>query len=102
MTTTRHQMAEIIWNTSRRDEGTISATGANHVADALIAEGFGVRTRSMESVDIDVLGGVLHEAMCFMHANAYPCECNAENYRVAARAAVRRGFRQIQKEATDG
>lgn len=30
-------LAEAIWNASRADEGTISATGANHVAAALLA-----------------------------------------------------------------
>ncbi len=29
-------LAKIIWNTSRADEGTISATGANKVATALL------------------------------------------------------------------
>ena len=33
----RHEVAEVIWTTSRADESTISATGANHVADALLA-----------------------------------------------------------------
>lgn len=31
------EIAQTIWHTSRNDEGTISATGANIVADALIA-----------------------------------------------------------------
>ncbi len=31
------EMAALIWETSRRDEGTISATGAKHVAQALRA-----------------------------------------------------------------
>lgn len=35
-------MAKVIWDTSRFDEGTISATGANNVARALIAAGYGV------------------------------------------------------------
>lgn len=29
------KLAETIWNASRADEGTISATGANHVAKAV-------------------------------------------------------------------
>ncbi|MDQ7877334.1 hypothetical protein Q9R08_05020 [Microbacterium sp. QXD-8] len=36
----RDSMARIIWETSRADEGTISATGANIVARALAATGF--------------------------------------------------------------
>lgn len=32
----RAKIAETIWNTSRADEGTISATGANIIADALL------------------------------------------------------------------
>ncbi|HUX72122.1 MAG TPA: hypothetical protein VMV41_16520 [Cellulomonadaceae bacterium] len=35
--TGRKALARVIWNTSRADEGTISATGANHVADAVLA-----------------------------------------------------------------
>lgn len=31
-------VAAIIWGVSRNDEGTISATGANHVAKALLAK----------------------------------------------------------------
>ena len=34
--TLRDRLAEAIWRTSRADEGTISATGANHIADALL------------------------------------------------------------------
>ena len=30
-------LAKVIWHASRADESTISATGANHVADAVIA-----------------------------------------------------------------
>ena len=33
-------LAEVIWNTSRNDEGTISTTGANHVAAAVLSSGF--------------------------------------------------------------
>lgn len=36
----RHLLAELIWNVSRRDEGTISATGANIVAGAVLAAGY--------------------------------------------------------------
>jgi hypothetical protein len=32
----RERLAEAIWNASRADEGTISATGAGIVADALL------------------------------------------------------------------
>lgn len=35
--TDRDALAEVIWTASRDDEGTISATGANHVADAVLA-----------------------------------------------------------------
>lgn len=35
-TETAEALAELIWNTSRADEGTISATGAKHVAAALL------------------------------------------------------------------
>lgn len=31
-----YRLAETIWNMSRADEGTISATGANIIADALL------------------------------------------------------------------
>lgn len=31
-----HSLARTIWHTSRADEGTISATGANHVATAVL------------------------------------------------------------------
>lgn len=33
----RNRLAEVIWTASRADEGTISATGANKVADAVLA-----------------------------------------------------------------
>ena len=36
MSDLRDELAEVIWTTSRNDEGTISATGANIVADALL------------------------------------------------------------------
>ena len=36
---TRNALAKVIWEASRADEGTISATGANTVADAILASG---------------------------------------------------------------
>lgn len=39
----RERLGEIIWRTSRADEGTISATGANIIADAILAEFPGFR-----------------------------------------------------------
>lgn len=33
----REALADAIWTASRADEGTISATGANHVAEAVVA-----------------------------------------------------------------
>lgn len=39
LTPSRDALAKAIWEASRADEGTISATGANVVADALIASG---------------------------------------------------------------
>jgi hypothetical protein len=36
MSTAREALAEVIWSASRADEGTISATGANVVADAIL------------------------------------------------------------------
>jgi hypothetical protein len=36
----RAAIGKIVWDTSRRDEGTISATGANIIADALLAAGY--------------------------------------------------------------
>lgn len=36
----RYELARVIWETSRGDEGTISATGANIVADAILAAGW--------------------------------------------------------------
>lgn len=35
---TRYELARVIWETSRLDEGTISATGANIVADVILAK----------------------------------------------------------------
>lgn len=35
-TPTREQLGKVIWDTSRADEGTISATGANIIADAIL------------------------------------------------------------------
>ena len=35
------RIAKVIWETSRADEGTISALGADNVASALVAAGFG-------------------------------------------------------------
>lgn len=32
----RSDLARVIWETSREDEGTISVTGANHVADEVL------------------------------------------------------------------
>lgn len=39
VTDSRTDLARAIWEASRADEGTISATGANIVADALLASG---------------------------------------------------------------
>jgi uncharacterized coiled-coil protein SlyX len=36
----REALGRLIWDTSRRDEGTISATGANVVADAILSAGW--------------------------------------------------------------
>ncbi|AYN57468.1 hypothetical protein HOU47_gp62 [Arthrobacter phage Constance] len=36
----REELGRIIWTTSHRDEGTISATGANILADAILAAGY--------------------------------------------------------------
>lgn len=36
----REELGQIIWTTSRNDESTISATGANIVADAILAAGW--------------------------------------------------------------
>ena len=35
---TREDIGKVIWETSRADEGSISATGANIVADAILAK----------------------------------------------------------------
>jgi len=40
MNSERNEIARIIWETSRDDEGSISATGANIIADALVAAGY--------------------------------------------------------------
>jgi hypothetical protein len=40
MSTDRNELGRIIWETSQRDEATISATGANIVADAILAAGY--------------------------------------------------------------
>lgn len=49
-------LARVIWETSRRDEGTISATGANIVARAILNE-FDVRSRETTHTSDD---GGLH------------------------------------------
>lgn len=36
----RSELGNIIWTTSHRDEGTISATGANIIADAIMDAGY--------------------------------------------------------------
>jgi hypothetical protein len=46
MSDLRYRLAEAIWTASRADEGTISATGANHVADALLPLLAEVRTEA--------------------------------------------------------
>ena len=51
----RSDVARIIWETSRADEGTISATGANHVADALmpfLAEAWDEAVRTMATAGL--------------------------------------------------
>ena len=40
LTPEKDALAELIWNTSRADEGTISATGANIIARALRGAGY--------------------------------------------------------------
>lgn len=47
---TRDALAELIWTTSRNDEGTISATGANIVADAILAAGWTPPPRTAQSL----------------------------------------------------
>jgi len=43
------EMAQVIWEASRADEGSISATGANVIAKALQAEGFGKISQELPS-----------------------------------------------------
>jgi hypothetical protein len=43
-------MGEVIWNASRRDEGTISATGARIIAKELSAEGYS--RRAADAADV--------------------------------------------------
>ena len=38
--TQESELGRLIWETSQRDEGSISATGANIVADAILAAGY--------------------------------------------------------------
>jgi len=45
----RNALAGRIWDASRADEGTISATGANIVADALVTAGY-TKPRTVTSV----------------------------------------------------
>lgn len=47
---TREDIAELIWNTSRADESTISATGANIIADAILRV-FNVTLPADESIE---------------------------------------------------
>ena len=44
---TREQVGKVVWETSRADEGSISVTGANIVADAILAA-FDVRLKNGE------------------------------------------------------
>jgi len=46
-------IAKVIWEASRADEGSISATGANIVARSLIAHGFGTPWPSSPQLVVD-------------------------------------------------
>lgn len=65
MTITKESLAEVIWETSRADEGTISATGANIVADAVLAvvqrEVEGLRAELAERLDAETHQRMLGE-----------------------------------------
>ena len=49
MNETESKLAELIWNASRVDEGSISATGADHVARYIFESGF------IDSIRIETL-----------------------------------------------
>jgi hypothetical protein len=46
----RHELGRLIWETSRTDEQSISATGANIVADAILAAGYS-KPRTITTVE---------------------------------------------------
>ena len=57
-------LGEVIWNTSRNDEGTISATGANHLANAVLSSGLVVPVGDRD----EALIGVKHYSDLWYHA----------------------------------
>lgn len=66
-TPTEREAARLIWETSRADEGTISATGADHVARALREAGLLAPQPTVETVN-RLLGVWLWDAPSF-HAD---------------------------------
>lgn len=66
-------LAELIWNTSRADEGTISATGANIIARE-IRERFGVQQVWCVAYDSDTP---------FMDGTHAPCRMADQSYEQA-------------------
>ena len=54
MSDLRDELAEAIWTTSRHDEGTISATGADIIADAILP----IITRETERARAEVAGPI--------------------------------------------
>jgi hypothetical protein len=53
MSNERSDLGGLIWETSQRDEGTISVTGADIIADAILAEGW-MKPRTIGYVVVDV------------------------------------------------
>ncbi|MFE4229173.1 hypothetical protein ACFRJ8_14940 [Arthrobacter sp. NPDC056886] len=51
----RHELGRIIWETSHHDEQTISATGANIVADAVLAAGYSKPRTITTEAELDAL-----------------------------------------------
>lgn len=75
------ELAELLWETSRNDEGSISATGANHIAKALLDAGYVHFPEGSVVLDPDDRAEVLRLLKVFngTHANAHPAGiiCNS-------------------------
>ena len=65
-------LAEIIWNASRADEGTISATGANVVARAVLSSDWRVKDRAEVRAEMITVVETLLPDRCWVNRSTHP------------------------------